>query len=157
VNLPLIDLVCIVLLGLLTLRGFLKGFTGEFFSIASLALGILAAVFLFKNGAAFLRNRYFQNMALVPEVLAFAVIFLAVFFAGKILEHIVKDVIDRLNLDKLDRALGLFLGLAEACALISLVLLFLLIQPLFDSQRLLGNSFFARLLEPLIGGVLRVR
>jgi membrane protein required for colicin V production len=156
VNLPVIDLVFIVLLGLLTLRGFLKGFTGEFFSIASLALGILAAALLFKNGAAFLRNRYFQNLALVPEVLAFLAIFLAVFLLGKILEHIVKDIISRLNLDRLDRALGLFLGVAEACALIVLTVFVLLIQPLFDPQELLGKSFFVRLLAPLIGAF-RVR
>jgi membrane protein required for colicin V production len=156
VNLPAIDLVFIILLGLLTLRGFLKGFTGEFFSIASLALGILAAALLFKNGAAFLRDRYFQNLALVPEVLAFFAVFLGVFFLGKILEHIVKDIITRLNLDRLDRVLGLFLGAAEACALIVLAVFIILIQPLFDPQPLVEKSFFFRLLAPLIGAF-RVR
>ncbi|MDR1306218.1 MAG: CvpA family protein [Treponema sp.] len=150
-NLPLIDLVFIILLGLLTLRGFLKGFTGEFFSIASLVLGILAAVLLFKNGAAFLRDRYFQNLSLVPEILAFLAIFLAVFFLGKVLEHIVKDIITRLNLDRLDRGLGLFLGAAEACALIVLVVFVLLIQPLFDPRQFLEKSFFVRFLAPIIG------
>jgi membrane protein required for colicin V production len=152
VNLSSIDLVFIILLGLLTLRGFLKGFTGEFFSIASLALGLISAVFFFKNGAVFLRARYFQNLALLPEILAFFGIFLIVFIAGKILEHIIKDIISRLNLDKLDKVLGLALGLAEAIALISLVLLLLTIQPLFDSSSLLEGSIFARVFLPLIGG-----
>jgi membrane protein required for colicin V production len=150
VNLSL-DLVFIILLGLLTLRGFLKGFTGEFFSIASLALGLISAVFFFIFGADFLRARYFQNLALLPEILAFFGIFLIVFIAGKILEHIIKDIIKRLNFDTLDKALGLVLGLAEALALISLVLLILIIQPLFNAKALLEGSIFARLFLPLIG------
>jgi membrane protein required for colicin V production len=150
VNLSL-DLVFVILLVLLTLRGFLKGFTGEFFSLTSLALGLIAAVFFFKNGAEFLRARYFQNIALLPEILAFFGIFLIVFIAGKILEHIIKDIINRLNLNGLDKVLGLALGLAEALALISLVLLLLIIQPLFDSKALLESSIFARLFLPLIG------
>lgn len=150
-NLSALDLIFIILLGLLTLRGFLKGFTGEFFSIASLALGLISAVFFFKNGAEFLRARYFQNLALLPEILAFFAIFVIVFIAGKILEHIIKDIISRLNLDKLDKVLGLVLGLAEAIALISLVLLLLTIQPLFDAGSFLKGSIFARVFLPLIG------
>jgi membrane protein required for colicin V production len=146
------DLVFIILLGLLTLRGFLKGFTGEFFSIASLALGLISSVFFFKNGANFLRVRYFQNLALLPEILAFFGIFLVVFIAGKILEHIIKDIIGRLNLDKLDKVLGLVIGLAEAVALIFLVLFLLRIQPLFDGSSFLEGSIFARVFLSLIGG-----
>jgi len=145
-----LDLFFIILLGLLVLRGFLKGFTGEFFSIASLALAFIAAFFLFKNGAAFIRSRYLQ-VALLPEILAFLAIFLIVFLAGKIIGRIVKDIIGRLNLDGLDKALGILLGLAEALALIVLVLFLLRIQRLFDAFPLLSQSLFARFLLPLIG------
>jgi membrane protein required for colicin V production len=144
-------MVFLILLGLLALRGFLKGFTGEFFSIASLALGLIGAVFFFKNGASFLRDRYFQGTALLPEVLAFLGILFLVFAAGKILERIVTDIIRRLNLDRINRALGLILGLAEALALISISILFLTIQPLFNAEGILGESRFAALLLPLIG------
>ncbi|GHV84648.1 hypothetical protein AGMMS50230_02560 [Spirochaetia bacterium] len=149
-NLSVMDIIFFVLLALLTLRGFLKGLTGELFSITSLAFGLIAAVFFFNNGAAFLRERYL-NVVLLPEILAFFGIFLLIFLAGKILEHIVKDIIKRLKLDKLDKALGLIFGLAEAFALIVLVLLFMVIQPLFDPASLLGQSLFARLLLPFIG------
>ena len=142
----------LVLLGLLCLRGFLRGFSGEFFSIASLALGITGAVCFLRPGAAFLRARYFGNLALLPEIAAFFSIFLVVFIAGKILERIVKDIIERLKLDKLDRALGLLFGLAEAFALIALVILVIAVQPLFDAGPLLGESLFARLILPLVEG-----
>ena len=147
-----LDLVFMVLLCLLLLRGFLKGFTGEFFSIASLVLALTAAVFLYKNGAVFLRIRFIQKPlggTFVPEIISFLAIFGIVFIAGKIIEHIVKDIISRLNLDTLDKVLGLFLGLAEAFVLIILVLFLLQIQPLFDPSQLLGKSLFARLFLPL--------
>ena len=138
----MLDMIFLILLGSLVLRGFLKGFTGEFFSIASLALAVIAAALFFRYGAAFLRSQDMQ-MAFVPEILSFIVIFLAVYVAGKILERIVKDIITRLNLLALDKVLGLFFGLAEGCAFIILVLFFFLKQPFFDCSEILGNSFFA--------------
>lgn len=145
-----LDIVYIVLAGLLVLRGFLKGFTGEFFSIASVALSVIAAVFLYKPGAGFIRSRYLQ-VELFPEILAFLIIFGAVFVIGKIIEHIVNDIIKRLNLDALDKVLGIFLGLAESFVLIVISLFLLTIQPLFDPAPLLEQSLFARLLLPYMG------
>jgi membrane protein required for colicin V production len=153
VKLSAVDLVFFILLGLLVLRGFLKGFAGEFFSLASLVLGLLGSVFFFKPGAAFLRDRYLQNTAFIPEILAFAGIFLIVFIAGKILEHIIKDIIKGLHLSGLDKGLGLVLGLAEGFALIVLAVLLIGIQPLFDGKQLLGESLFARLVLSLMGGL----
>jgi membrane protein required for colicin V production len=76
-----------------------------------------------------------------------------VFIAGKILDRIVKDIIERLHLDGLNRFLGIFLGFIEGLALISVILVVLRMQPLFDSSSLLGNSFFARVILPLVAPV----
>jgi membrane protein required for colicin V production len=145
-----LDLIFIILMGLLVLRGFLKGFTGEFFSIASIALALIAAVFLFRNGGAFIRMRYL-NMAILPEILAFLLIFAIVFIAGKLVGHIVHDIINRLNLHTFDKILGIFLGLAEALAVIFIILFILVYQPLFNPASLLEKSLFAWLLMPFIG------
>ena len=145
-----LDLVYIVLTGLLVLRGFLKGFTGEFFSIASIAISLIAAVLLFKNGAIYIRSRYLQ-MELLPEIIAFVIIFIAVFVIGKIIEHIVNDIITRINLNPLDKILGIFIGLAEGFALVILSLFLLTIQPLFDPDPLIGQSCFAQFLLPFVG------
>jgi len=145
-----LDIIFIVLLGLLVLRGFLKGFTGEFFSIASVALGIIAAFLLFKSGGAFLRERYIQ-VPFLPEILAFIAIFVIVFIAGKLLEHIIQDIVKRLNLHTFDKVMGIFLGLAEGFALIILVLFVLVNQPLFDPAPIVEKSIFAWLFLPFIG------
>ena len=144
-----LDLIFVILAGLFVLRGFLKGFTGEFFSIASIAFSFVAAVLLFKNGAGFIRSRYLQ-MELLPEILAFLVIFAAVFAGGKFIEHIVKDIINRLNLDALDKFLGIVIGLAEGFAIIIVLLFLLTIQPLFDPAPLISKSFFAHFFLPFV-------
>jgi len=145
-----LDIIFIVFLGLLVLRGFLKGFTGEFFSIASVALGIIAAVLFFKSGAEFLRSRYLQ-VPFLPEILAFLALFIIGYIAGKFVGHIIHDIIKRLNLHTFDKILGIILGLAEAFALIILVLFILVNQPLFDPAPLVDKSIFAWLLLPFIG------
>ena len=150
-----LDLVFVILLGLLVLRGFLKGFTGELFSIVSPALAIAASIFFFKNGAVFLRSRYTQDFLQAPfiaEILAFLGIFVIVFFAGKITGHMIKDIVVRLKLDALDKTLGILLGLAEATALIIFILFLLAAQPLFDPLPILSKSFIARFLLSFMGG-----
>jgi len=147
-----LDIIFIVLLGLLVLRGFLKGFTGEFFSIASVALGIITAVFFFKFGAAFLRSRYLQ-MPFLPEILAFLAIFIIVYIAGKFVGHIIQDIIKRLNLHTFDKILGIILGLAEAFAIIIVVLFILVNQPFFDAVPLVSKSIFGWLFLPFIGDI----
>lgn len=145
----LLDIVCIILIGLLVLRGFLKGFTGEFFFIASLALALSTAILFYKPGAHFLRSRYLQ-MALLPEILSFLAILVTVFFLSKIIERIVKDIINHLGLETLDKALGGILGLAESFAIIIILLFFLTTQPFFDPVPLIGESIFARFFLPFV-------
>jgi membrane protein required for colicin V production len=146
-----IDIFFLVLFGILVLRCFLHGFTGEIISLASIALGLAGAVFFFKNGAAFIRTFAFATIKVIPEILAFLGIFLIVYILGRIIDHIVKDIINRLNLTGLNRFLGFILGLIEGVAAVSLILLLLCIQPLFDSTALLEKSIFARVLLPFIG------
>ena len=149
-KLSAVDIVFFALIFLLTLRGFLRGLSGEVFSIASLSLALVAGALFFRAGASFVRERYLDT-AILPELLAFAVIFLSVFIAAKLVERIVKDIIERLHLASLDRALGLLFGLAKSLALVILVLAGLALQPLFDPAPLLARSLFARLLLPLTG------
>ena len=155
---PVIDIVFLALIGLLTLRCFLKGFSGEIIALASFALGITGAVLFFRAGAAFFRTSpmfkgVFSGVPALPEILAFTAIFVIVFIAGKILDHILADIIRRLHLNGLNRILGIVLGLVEGVALVSLILILVSIQPLFDPIPLLGESMFARLLFPLIGDI----
>jgi membrane protein required for colicin V production len=151
-GIAVIDIVFAALAVLLAVRCALKGFIGELLSMASVVLGLLAAFFFYKNGGAFIRTQFMPGMDIVPEVLAFAALFLIVFILIKILEAILKDIILGINLGGADRFLGLVFGLGEGLIVISLILFVLTIQPLFDPAPVLQKSLFAKLLLPLITG-----
>ena len=151
-NLSVIDIIFLVLIAIFIIRCFLKGFIGELLSMAALVLGLLAALFFYKNGGEFLRVRFWPELNVIPEIAAFAAIFLIVFLVVKILEFLLKGIIEGLKLGNADRFLGIIFGLAESIAVISLILFLLRIQPLFDSSSILSGSIFARILLPLIMG-----
>jgi membrane protein required for colicin V production len=164
--LKVIDYVCIGLALLLVIRGTLRGFISEFMTLASLVLGALGSLFLYRPCAVFLRDHGLQAFvegvpaflqrllpALVrniPEILSFALIFVGIFLMVKLVEYLLTDIIQRVSLGGVDRFLGFLFGLAEGAVLISLLLLALKLQPVFDVESLLEGSFFAGIFFPLI-------
>jgi len=151
-NFSVIDFIFTGLLLLFIVRCFLKGFVSELLSMAAVVLGLLTALFLHKNGGEFLRNQFWPELKVIPEIAAFIILFIIVFLFVKIIEKMLVNIINKVSLSGADRFFGLVFGLAEGIVAVSLILLLLKIQPLFDSSSLLENSFFARLILPLIAG-----
>ena len=151
-NLAAIDIIFIALIIIFTVRCAIKGFISEIMSMASIVLGLLAALYFYKNGGEFVRIKFMPDTKIIPEIIAFAALFLIVFITIKILEIMLKEIIEGIRLGGVDRFLGIFFGAAEGIVVISLILFLLRIQPLFDPGSLLANSFFAKLLLPLITG-----
>jgi len=152
-NFAPIDIVFIVLILIFAIRCSLRGFVGELMSMASVVLGLLAAVLFHSNGGDFVRERFMPEAGVFPEIIAFAAIFLAVFLAIKFLELLLKDIIERIRLGGADRFLGLFFGIAQGIVVVGGILFVLSIQPLFDAQGLLSGSFFAQLILPRISEI----
>lgn len=151
-NFSVVDFVFAGLIGLFIIRCYLKGFVSELLSMAAIVLGLLAALYFYKNGAEYLRGRFWPDLRTVPEIIAFAALFVFVFLAIKLLEAMLKGIINGIRLSGADRFLGIVFGFAEGLAVVSLILFLLKIQPLFDSSQILSDSFFARLLLPMITG-----
>lgn len=163
----LIDYIGLFLILLLAIRCTLRGFISEFMTLASLVLGVLGSLFLYRFGADFLRDHglrtFTENIpgfirellpALVrsiPEILACILIFAIIFLAVKLVGYLLKDIIQQISLGGVDRFLGFLFGLTEGIVVISLLLLALKLQPVFDAAPLLEGSFFAEILLPLIG------
>ena len=151
-SLAAIDIIFIALIIIFTVRCAIKGLISEIMSMASIVFGLLAALYFYKNGGEFVRIKFMPDMKVIPEIIAFAALFLIVFITIKILEIMLKEIIEGIRLGGVDRFLGIFFGAAEGIVVISLVLFLLRIQPLFDPGSLLANSFFAKMLLPLITG-----
>jgi len=149
-SIPIIDIIFIILIVLMVIHGLLKGFIGELFSWAPKVLAICIAVFLYPAGANFIRQRFIPNMKFVPEIIAFVIIFIAIILILKLLEHLLKDIIAGAKLGGIDKLLGAIFGLVEGVALTAAIVLVLAIQPLFDASKVIGDSFFAQYLLPLL-------
>jgi membrane protein required for colicin V production len=147
-----IDIMFVALIVIFSVRCALKGFISELMSMASVVLGLLAALYCYKNGGEFVRLKFMPEMKIVPEIIAFIALFLIVFVAIKILEGMLKEIIEGIRLGSADRLLGVFFGFVEGIIVISLVLFLLSVQPLFDSQPILEDSLFAKILLPFIRG-----
>ena len=148
----IIDYIFLGLMGLFMIRCYIKGFISELLTMAAVVLGLLASLFFYKNGAVFIRDRYLPNIKVIPEILAFIALFIIVFFIIKLFEMLLKGVIEGVRLKGADHFLGIVFGFVEGLAVVSLILFLLRIQPLFDPSALLQDSFFARILLPLIVG-----
>jgi membrane protein required for colicin V production len=145
-----IDWVFVVLALIFIIRSGLKGFISEFTGMASIILGILAALFLYKNGGIYLRRHFIPNIKIIPEILAFLAIFLIVFVLIRIVGFLLRDISERINLHSFDHFLGLILGIVQGLTVITLLLFVLARQPLFDSGPILEKSIFGDFILPLI-------
>ena len=153
-NFEVIDIIFVVLIVIFMIRCAIRGFVSEFMSVASVVLGLLAALYLFRNGGEFIRSSFMQgDVWHFPEVIAFIAIFVIVFIVIKIIGSLLNDIIEGIRLGGLDRFLGIFFGIAQGLVVVSLVLFVLRIQPVFDPEPLLYNSLFAERILPLITGI----
>jgi membrane protein required for colicin V production len=143
-----VDVVFAVLIAVLAVRGALRGLVAEVGSMAALILG-LGGAFLFYKPAAALLSRYFKASMWTP-LIAFLVLFLLLYLLVKLCERLLHSLVERLSLDRLDSAFGFFLGIAEGLLLVGVLLFLINWQPFFASQKLLADSFFARMLVPVL-------
>lgn len=146
----IVDMIFLILIVVMIFHGYVRGLIAEIFSWASLILGIFAAVSLYHSGAGFIRTKIMQTVKYVPEIISFLIVFFAVILLLKMLEHVLKEIIEGAKLGGIDKFLGLLFGLIEGLALVTIILFVLTVQPLFDASKIIGDSFFAQLLIPLI-------
>ncbi len=147
-ELAAIDFVFAIIVVILALRAAIRGFVKELLGTAALVLGIVAAV-LFSGLASGLIDDLI-GPSVWSQVIAFLGIFLIVYLVMKIFESALNRLIERVRMDQLDHALGLFLGIVEGLAVVFVVLLLIQIQPFFEPESLMAGSLFGRVLVPFL-------
>ena len=135
---PLDIVFSIIIIGM-AVRCALKGFIAEFMAVASVLGGLIIGFLLFNPVAAFMEH--YVGPFYLSSVVAFLVVFLVVYLIIKIFENALYKLVDKINLENLDRALGLFLGLIEGAVLVLLIIFILAVQPIADLSALLADSF----------------
>lgn len=142
------DAVMLVIAMVLTVRGAIVGFVSEFFSKAAVILGSLAAVLFHQKLSPYVADVLGPDI--YPEAVSFLVIFLVVYLVVKLFQHLAGNAVQGETMTSLDRALGVFLGIAEGLVLVAVILMFLRAQKWFDAGALLEGSLIDRLLGPLV-------
>jgi len=143
-----LDIVFAIIIVFLTVRGLIRGFLGEFFSIGSVVAGLGVAVFFSSLLAGPVERAL--GVAGWGQIISFLALFLVTYLVMKLLEKVLRRGMEGVSLQNLDKALGFFLGLAEGVVAAGLLVLVLRAQPLFDFSAVLQGSLFARLISPLV-------
>ena len=143
-----IDIVFALLVVIAAIRGAFRGFVTEVGSMAALIFGFGAAI-IFNKPVALLLDKQF-GPSMWNQLIAFLILFLLGYLLVKLVQRMLQNIIERLNLDRLDSALGFFLGVAEGLLVVGVALFIINWQPFFDPKSLLGSSFFARMLFPVL-------
>ena len=119
-----IDILIIVPLGYAAWQGFKKGFIVELFTLLALLVGIYAGIHFSDWTAKFIRESFGVEGKYLP-VVAFTLTFLAVgamvYFAGKMLERMIKVV----NLSPVNKILGIVFGLIKMVYTLSIGIILL--------------------------------
>ena len=136
----LLDLGILVLLGLVTVRGYFRGLFQELAVLVGVVGGVVAASHTYLDLAGF-----FSRWVTDPQwarVIAFAVVLVAVYWLTRLLAYYLQRLLYHLYLDFFERLLGAGFALVKGALLIGFSLMFLgLVLP--KDSRLLKESHTA--------------
>jgi membrane protein required for colicin V production len=149
-SIAMLDIILGILILIFVVRCALRGFLAEFLSMTSVIFGIIGAISFYKRGSGFIRTLVFQDVPILPEILAFTALFCIIFMAIKVLESLLKDIMERIDLGGVDRFIGVLWGFIEGLVCVILVLFVLNIQPVVEKESILEGSVFAQLFIPVI-------
>jgi membrane protein required for colicin V production len=144
-----LDIVFAILAAFMILRGLMRGALAEFFSLGAVVAGIAAGVIFSADLGRWVETSLGLNGW--GRIIAFMGIFLVTYIIMKILEKALRSFLASVNLQNLDKALGLFLGFIEGVALVGIIIFVLHVQPIDSLRNLADRSFCGRTLKPLMG------
>ncbi len=147
-NISAFDIVSIIILLILAVRGTFRGFVAEIMSMASVLVGIIIAV-IFTHSVSILLQEYIGE-SFWNTVIAFLGLFLISYLIIKVFESSLNSIIEKVQLEKLDQSLGFFLGLIEGFLFIIILVFILRAQPLIVIDKMLENSFSADISDKII-------
>jgi membrane protein required for colicin V production len=141
----LLDLGIIVLLGLITVRGYYRGLFQELAVLVGVVGGVVVAAHLYLRLAVLL-HRWVSD-PLYARWIAFGVVFVAVYWITRLVAHFLQRLFYHLYLDFFDRVLGGSFALAKGALLVGFGLMFLAMVLPQDSHLLKGSVAAPKLIS----------
>lgn len=140
----LLDLGILVLLGLVTVRGYFRGLFQELAVLVGLVGGIVVASHTYLQLADLL-SRWVTDPQ-YARIIAFAAILVAVYWLTRLVAHFLQRLLYHLYLDFFDRLLGAGFALAKGALIIGFCLMFIGLVLPKDSQLLKESSTAPKLI-----------
>ncbi|HEX7227727.1 MAG TPA: CvpA family protein [Candidatus Binatia bacterium] len=120
----IVDIILLSLVLLFGLRGFVKGFFREVFSIAGLIVGFMAAA-RYNHTVATLTEEYWKISPLILKGASFVAIFFAIYLCFNLLGWFIHHSGKFLFLQTLNRAGGIVIGIGKGAAVMALMVFFM--------------------------------
>ena len=121
----LLDLLILIPVVWVCIRGFSKGFILELTTLIGMILGVLAAFYLWKDLSGLL-GQYFSLGPSALKLLSYALIFLTVLLIAWIIGKIITKAADLVMLGWLNKLLGAVFGLLKGVIVAALLLMLVL-------------------------------
>lgn len=135
----IIDIVFLIIILVMAIKGAVNGFIAEVFGKAAFLVGLLVGV-LFYNDLALVLVQWI-SVVFFAQIISFLLLFILTFLIIKVIQHVLGGIFKGDILGSLNRALGFFLGLAEGVLIVAVILLVLHVQPWIQVDSLLEGSF----------------
>jgi uncharacterized membrane protein required for colicin V production len=126
------DITFIVIVLIMAFRGAFRGFLTELTTFGSLILGVILG-FLFSPAVGRVLDLLFEVNPF-NRAFGFVIVFLAVALVLAIVKYFLKEWLESMELESMDKTLGLAVGAIEGIALTYMLLLFLYSQPFWELQ-----------------------
>ncbi len=133
-----VDFIIILIVLVFCIRGYLKGFVSEVFSVLILALGLLGAFLGYQSFHPYIRH-FIENKDL-SLIISFFLIFISITLVLIIIRNTLIRFVDILNLSDMDYLLGILLGLVKGIILCGAVFLFLRNHPILKLDQAIERS-----------------
>ena len=149
-SMTVLDTIFIGLAFAICVRVTVRGFIREFFSAAAFIIAAFTGItfYPFVNGFITL-----PVQSPISGIISFFLLFIGVFILIKSIQVFLSGIFNNEILGGLDKALGFFLGIAEAIGIITVLIVILQNQTYIDLSKLLNKSMVVEFLTPAAAAV----
>lgn len=138
-----LDLILLIVILFFAYNGFRRGFIDQISTLFGLLAALFVAVRQYEYFTQFLEG-YFDLSPSLIQFISFAVIFIVVNIVIHVLGITLKNIVDAIFLQPVDRVAGFLLGIIKAGIIIYLLILILAQIPHQKVSQVLNDSFLAK-------------
>jgi len=136
----IVDIIVVVIILVFIIRGYLKGFVNEVFSLLIIAGSLVASFLLYRPLSNITSN--FLNSKELSIFLSFIAVFVLTAIFLILVRNLFISLLENLNLTDIDSLLGLVIGFIKGGLILTFVLMFFAFRNILKTADLIRSSYF---------------